>query len=219
MTAEITQKVNAVVSEYAAPTLKRHGFSKSGQRFWNRTEDAIWVFEFQRDKYNQGASGQFTVNLGLYHPRWAEAVVAIPRMSYMGDVKTKPAEQNCYLRERLDELYPVPDELRARNDTWWAVSARQSVDDLGASVVNAIDEYALPWFESYDGLEDAIAHLDERYSRMRNAWLQKVCAMIGRGLLGDRERAAELYALAREDAPNRGAMDNDFRDWKKSLGL
>ncbi|WP_299488746.1 DUF4304 domain-containing protein [Acaryochloris sp. IP29b_bin.137] len=219
MSVEVTEKVNAVILEYASPTLKRLGFSKSGQRFWHRTQESIWVLEFQRGKYNQGSNGEFTLNLGVYHPVWAHAVIEIPRLSFMGPVKKKPAEQDCFIRERLDELYGVPVHLRSKGSSWWGVSSHLRIPDLGDSVVSAIEEFAIPWFQRLNDLQSGVEYLDNRYSGLRNAWLYKVNAMIGMGLLGETQRASELYKLARKDSPNRGAMDTDFRDWRKSIGI
>jgi hypothetical protein len=123
MPAEVTAKINSVVSEHIAPTLKTHDFRKSGQRFWRRSPDCIWVFEIQRGKYNDGSRGEFTANLGVYHSSWVEAAISIPRLAFMGPVKDKPAEQNCYLRERLDELAFANTDNNSKH-SWWKVRLR-----------------------------------------------------------------------------------------------
>ncbi|MDH3716141.1 MAG: DUF4304 domain-containing protein, partial [Gammaproteobacteria bacterium] len=95
MPAEVTAKINAVVAEWISPALQAREF---------RSPECIRVFELQRGKYNKDSRGEFTINLGVYHPSWVQATATIPRMEFVGPVTDRPAEQYCFLRERLDEL-------------------------------------------------------------------------------------------------------------------
>ena len=219
MPAEVTIKINSVVSEHIAPVLKAHDFRKSGQRFWHRRPDCIWVFEIQRDKYNQGESGEFTANLGVYHPAWVEAAISVPRLEFMGPVTDKPAEQNCFLRERLDELVLHEANADEGDSSWWKVSPQISVAELGASITTAIEQHALPWFKRFSNLQVAVDVLDREYVGKRNAWFQKVTAMCGQALLGNNDRAAALYAAALSDYHDRGKMAREFADWRKAHGI
>lgn len=219
MPAEVTEKINLVVSQHVAPALKANDFRKSGQRFWHRQPDCIWVFEIQRGKYNQGRRGEFTANLGVYHPPWVEAATSVPRLAVMGPVTDKPAEQNCFLRERLDELAAAGADDVDSSNGWWTVSPRITVAELGQSVRTAIKQHALPWFRRYSELEAAVDFLDREYIGKRNAWFQKVAAMCGQALLGNRDRAAALYAAALGDYHDRGKMAKEFAEWRKIHGI
>ena len=219
MSAEVTNKVSSVLSEYIAPLLKAHDFRKSGQRFWHRRPDCIWVFEIQRGKYNHGSRGEFTANLGAYHPGWVDAAISIPRLQFMGPVTDKPAEQNCFLRERLDELVFADAGLDDSGGGWWKVSPQVSAAELGAPMTKAIEQYALPWFERFSDLEVAVNFLDQEYAGKRNAWFQKVAAMCGQALIGNVSRATALYAAALSDSPDRGKMVHAFANWRTVHGI
>ena len=218
MPAEVTIKINSVVAEHIAPALKAHDFRKSGQRFWHRRPDCIWVFEIQRGKYNQGARGEFTANLGIYHPGWVEAAISVPRLEFMGPVSDTPAEQKCFLRERLDELALEDASADEGSSSWWVVFPQVTVAGLGASLTTAIEQHALPWFTRFSDLEVAVDFLDHEYIGKRNAWLQKVAAMCGQALLGNRDRAAALYAAALSDHHDRGKMAHEVAAWRKAHG-
>jgi hypothetical protein len=68
MVAEITRKINDLVAHHIAPALRTNGFKRTGQRFRKGFGSHTWVVEVQRDKYNVGAEGSFTIYLGVYHP-------------------------------------------------------------------------------------------------------------------------------------------------------
>ena len=83
----------------------------------------------------------------------------------------------------------------------------------------AIDQHALPWFKRFSNLEVSVDFLDREYIGKRNAWFQKVAAMCGQALLGNRDRAAALYAAALSDYHDRGKMAQEFADWRKAHGI
>ncbi|MDH3714412.1 MAG: DUF4304 domain-containing protein, partial [Gammaproteobacteria bacterium] len=158
-------------------------------------------------------------NLGVYHPSWVQATATIPRMEFVGPVTDRPAEQYCFLRERLDELAFAEADADEWDSNWWQVSRHVSVAELGESVMSAFENHALPWFDKYSKLEDAVAYLDREYIGKNNAWLEKISAMCGQALLGNLDRAGALYAAALKESVNRNEMQKEFADWRKAHGI
>lgn len=125
-----------LLREHVAPTLRRSGFSGSGQDF-HRPIDGNWAaINFQRDRYSTAAKLRFTINLGT-----ASTAVRIED----GFVAEDPAREiECHWRTRIGTLLPSGD------DTWWDVPAGMLATEvrlLGEAIAGHLADRAIPALE------------------------------------------------------------------------
>lgn len=125
-----------LLREHVAPTLRRSGFSGSGQDF-HRPIDGNWAaINFQRDRYSTAAKLRFTINLGT-----ASTAVRIED----GFAAEDPAREiECHWRTRIGTLLPSGD------DTWWDVPAGMLATEarvLGEAIAGHLAERATPALE------------------------------------------------------------------------
>ena len=125
-----------MLREHVAPTLRRSGFSGSGQDF-HRQIDGNWAaINVQRDRYSTAAQLRFTINLGT-----ASTCVRVED----GFEPDDPAREiECHWRVRIGTLLP------SGGDTWWDVRAGMLAAEaqvLGESIAGHLIERGIPALE------------------------------------------------------------------------
>lgn len=210
MVAEITQKINAVVSKHMAPLLKSFGFKRYGQCFRKCFFEHTWVVEVQRDKYNSGKTGEFTVNLAVYHPKWIIATEEVPRACRV--LTDEPHAYQCLINERLDFLV-------TGRPGCWEVNESVTIEQIGTEVAEALAKHGIPWLEAMSPLQAAVSALTDHFIRLQGAWPYKTMAMFGWVALGQPDQAALLYAAACGDVVTAEEMERDFGDWGRKHGV
>lgn len=125
-----------MLREYVAPTLRRSGFSGSGQDFHRRIDGNWAAINFQRDRYSTAADLRFTINLGT-----ASTAVRLED----GFPPDEPAREIvCHWRTRIGLLLP------SGLDTWWNVRAGMLAVEaqvLGATIAGHLAERGVPALE------------------------------------------------------------------------
>lgn len=126
----------SMLREHVAPTLRRSGFSGSGQDFHRRIDGNWAAINVQRDRYSTAGELRFTINLGT-------ASTAV-RMED-GHAADDPAREiECHWRIRIGSLLP------SGGDTWWTVRAGMRAGDaeaLGETIARHLAEHGIPALE------------------------------------------------------------------------
>lgn len=174
MTAEINRSIDALVRDAIAPALKAAGFRKQGRTFRRSAGDAIHVVSVQGSKWNTGAEGKLTVNLGVYFPA---AAALLERSSH---VTESPSEADCLVRRRIGLLMP------ARQDHWWVIDKATNLVSLGGEIAAAWAQYGAPWLDPIPDLAAA--------GRMLAAEGSFYYAAVAALAVGDRPLAAKRLA-------------------------
>lgn len=84
----------------AAPDVEGVGLQKHGRTFVRDTGAAAQIFNVQASQWNQGAEGNFTLNLGVYFPAVAERRGQLAPGAYPRDVRQFAERQGIALPER-----------------------------------------------------------------------------------------------------------------------
>lgn len=221
MTAEITKQIDHIASKYLGPCLRVYDFKRTGRCFRSLLPECTLVIEIQGRKYNQRDRGQFTVNLGVYHPGWISAVLEIPALSKMIELSEKPHAYQCLVSERLDYLAFKNPDGTYMGDDWWDISPEIPIEQTGKSVVDAVEKFGIKWLQSMSSLDAAVVSKGEWAFRMKNTWRDKILSMVGYELLGDGSQAAKMYHAAVSENYNQDKMTGDILAWaiEKNLPL
>ena len=141
-----TERYAAMLRDEVAPRLRAIGFFGSGRRYVLPDGLEWLVVAFQRNRWNDEANVEFTINLfRVAKADWKGARSRHPRMSEQptGGAVERPGR---YLR--LHHLLPTDAQ-------WWAVRAGVDTAVLAGELVEALGRYGVPW------LRGEIRHSDE----------------------------------------------------------
>ena len=119
-----------VLSRWVGPTLREHGFSRSGSNFHLREHGNWGVINVQKSQKSTAAEVIFTVNLGVASQRLLEF--------WQQPSSRKPSVWDCHWQQRIGFL------LAAHRDTWWTIDATTPADAVGQEVARAIGDQAVP---------------------------------------------------------------------------
>lgn len=178
--SKIGKQLDEVLKESLTPFLKRKGFKKKGPNFHRKYDYRIEVINVQASKWNEGDKGQFTVNLGVYFPRVATIVEAVP-------FKGLPKEYDCTARKRIGHLMP------GGCDHWWKIDPSVSLEHLAADLTEKVEGYGLPWLAK-------MADLNEVKEELKNKNRAFVSAGIAL-LQGNQQQARKYLSLAFKQQP------------------
>ena len=70
--SEIGKRIDEIVNADLAVRLKAEGFRKSSRTFFRAAADHTAVVNIQASLHNEGNSGTFAINLGVYFPLFAQ---------------------------------------------------------------------------------------------------------------------------------------------------
>jgi hypothetical protein len=163
--------IDDVVKAAVVPPVRAAGF-KGTRRSWQRvSREAVAVVNVQASSYNSGATGRFTLNLGVEYP--------VIRKILDGAAIEKPKEYECILRARVGML-------AERRDVWWDVHPGFDQQGVVQRVHRALAEHALPWFERLETLEAGYEELRRRLDRRAS-----VAAAVALGKWSEAERMVD----------------------------
>jgi len=109
----------AIQSQFA-PTLRRDGFSGTGQRYWRVVGGQCQLVEVQGSRYG----GKFAVNMGIQP-------MSVPLSSGEFPQPKRMREMQCVLRKRL---------AIQRGDQWWGYQPNQPGMDAAGRAACAVYE-------------------------------------------------------------------------------
>jgi hypothetical protein len=140
--SDIGKAIDRCISLSLAPLLKKESFKKSGRTFLRKQAHWIHVVNVQANRWNAGASGSFTVNLGIYFPEVVQAI---------GWTQTTPSPPKgmCTISHRL---CVTPDET----DHWWKIHPESDLEEISGAIRAAWIQFGKPWLERYSVLTEAV---------------------------------------------------------------
>ena len=151
------------------------------------------VFNLQGSQWNQGSSGRFCVNVGVYFAQLEGTVKRFKRTTE--HEKLQP--YHCHFYLRLHDVVPSkrepwwPAQLTPGQDAWFEVGPEHELLALGDSLCRVVESYLLPWFAeraSVEALALGLAPTDIE---------QRAVAL---ALLGRKEEARQHAASSRDAA-------------------
>lgn len=207
MASVIGKRIDEVVKIGLAPLLKEHGFTRKSRTFRKAAGEAIQIVNVQANKWNQGDSGSFTINLGVYF----RAIEELADES----ITDLPGPGQFTASTRLGQLLPNPRDKwwKLRPKRWWEFSDRFTPDNAAIQVVDALHRYGLPWLErtnTCEGLREAFSHPAVFTSTIKPIALE----LLDRG----KDEAAKRLRQEIADTGNPGHVEY-LSEWGRKHGL
>jgi len=136
----------ALMRDHVGPVLRARGLRGSAGTYVVPAKDHWASVGFQRSVHSDRSAVAFTVNLTVASKHaWAEMRTRLPYLP------GRPAPNTIYgasiWQHRIGRLLP------SGEDMWWTVGPKTNLSSLAASVVGAIETYALPAIRSRLGEE------------------------------------------------------------------
>jgi len=124
---KIGEKIDYIVKSHIYSELKKLCYKKQARTFYKEMDNGDFhVVNIQGNKWNQGKSGSFTVNLGFY-PKELEDEFEL--FAFNKFPKNKfPKAHECPISERIGLLMPIG------NDYWWKINRSTNLDKIGENV-------------------------------------------------------------------------------------
>lgn len=130
--------------------LVSQGFKRKGRNLLREVGQGLdrhWqIINAQAGEWNAGASGVFYVNLALQFPAIQQVEAARPGKEWMRELLDKVGEEHGQLRERLQNFVPEGHRLWGSEI---AVAADEDLPVLAGALIEAVTQWALPWFVSH----------------------------------------------------------------------
>lgn len=133
--AAIARRIDKLIKSALVPMLEPLGFSRKARNFWRRQPSFIGVVNLQGNKWNEGDSGSFTLNFGVYFPELAKVLGAA--------VCDSPDEAECHVRERGGMLLDPP------GDRWWELGPGRDEVAVAEEVSALVKERGLRWIDDH----------------------------------------------------------------------
>lgn len=138
--------IDSITRDALKEPLRQHGYKKDKRTFRRSLERCVQVVNVQASSWNEGSSGRFTVNLGVYFSVLAD-------LGGIGRLTEKPLESDCLVRCRIGHLLP------GGNDRWWEVKADEDHTKTVSEVQHACVGEGQAWLDAYSDLSTARSFL------------------------------------------------------------
>ena len=133
-----------LITEYLAPCLKRHGYKKKNNVFFQQSADAITLISIQNSSMTIPETCQFTINLGVYFPQLAEL------LEQPGREKFPSRAELGQINVRIGKLIP-----KAPGDMWWRILPDNDWRSVAQDVTYAVETFGVPWVECVASIKAA----------------------------------------------------------------
>ena len=178
----IAKKIDLVLRGELARTLKSEGFRKHARTFVRERCGVQQIVNAQASQWNEGLTGNFTLNLGVYHPRVASRRGLVASGAY-------PREYESTARQRVGHLMP------GVSDYWWEITSSTDLETLAKDVDETYLQFGAPWLESMLELSSVFRFLETQSDPLMTA---AVALELGNTELAQRILAF-AYATARPE--------------------
>lgn len=128
------------VHRESSQTLRKYGFSRSGQTNYLQREGNWGLINFQRSKDRRTDAVVFTINIGIASGRLLRF---FPPPKFRVEATSKPDIWDCHCQERLGDLLP------AHRDTWWRINSETDIEPLVSEIRGYLIELAIPEINMY----------------------------------------------------------------------
>lgn len=192
--------IEPILDQYLAPILRMHDFRRKG-RLWNRQLNAISHVVFvQSGRWNDGTSGHFTANLGVFLPAAYQAIWGKLPPKWARDV-------DCTIIVRIgqvmeDGTLAVNAQRGKGRDFWWKFDATTDIEQLGRQIANVMVQHGLPFLEQFDSLAAIYDFLCSHPKEPMTGEPHTVLSLaVLKFQLGDEEGSRQLLQSASERFP------------------
>lgn len=196
--SKAAELIDSVIRNGLAQELKRAGYRKAARTWRRRVQDLTQVTNVQGSWTNEGTSGRFTINLGVYYPEAA-------RIHGLFPVKGNPNESDCIVSERIGFLMPVG------QDFWWTADADTDLELLGHELATTWSRHALPWLEAQTDPLSAANYMEKKGISFWAA----VLSVLG----GDRDRGLRLFTEIDAASSATPLWRAHAGEWRERLGF
>ncbi|MHC8947995.1 DUF4304 domain-containing protein [Sphingobacterium hungaricum] len=90
------EKFNQLIGETVNPLLKANGFSKKGLNFYRKSDELIFLFNFQKSQGNTSEQTKFYINCGIHSIKIDKEIGKTALI--------EPKEYECYFRRRISSI-------------------------------------------------------------------------------------------------------------------
>lgn len=121
----LQQIFNEFIKQDIKPFLATFGFNKKGLNFYKRTDNLIYLINFQKSAGNTANQVMFYVNCGIYAAELAQI--------QSKEILTAPKEVECHFRARMREITATaPDRF--------SITATTNLDDVRKMLLRGLGE-------------------------------------------------------------------------------
>jgi hypothetical protein len=138
--------IDGITRDALKEPLRQCGYKKDRRTFRRSLEHCVQIMNVQASSWNEGSSGRFTVNFGVYF--WVLA-----DLGGIGRLTDKPIEPDCLVRCRIGHLLPD------KNDRWWEVKADEDHTSVVSEVRQACICEGQAWLDAHSDLSSARSFL------------------------------------------------------------
>lgn len=96
------EKFNQLITAVVKPLLKENGFTKKGMNFYKRSDDLVFLLNFQNSHGNTAEQTKFYINCGI-HSTYIDKVIGRSEL-------VEPKEYECYFKDRISSLVNAVDD-------------------------------------------------------------------------------------------------------------
>lgn len=96
------EKFNQLITAVVKPLLKENGFTKKGMNFYKRSDDLVFLLNFQNSHGNTAEQTKFYINCAV-HSTYIDKVIGRSEL-------VEPKEYECYFKDRISSLVNAVDD-------------------------------------------------------------------------------------------------------------
>ena len=168
--------VRDTVTKLIAPSLKRQGYVRNGQTFYQTIGELTRIINLQSNSYNTNEDGTFSLNFSVHHPRAYEAEYGDPAPRW-------PKEYTALLRLEVEGI--------PANATY-AYKRGDDLQALAQTICDAIIDKAVPYLSKIQTIDDVINLLGTKAECLRTVY-SHVHKGIAHAIAGQPEIAREHF--------------------------
>ena len=169
----VRERYDDLLRSAVAPTLRAAAFKKRRNTFSRQHPGGWELIDFQASQFGTRDAVSFTINLGLAFTE------------LLGVTDGPPMLGRAHIRERIGRL------LEDGQDRWWDLRSDSDYSVVGADVVAALTDTALPWLRQRATLAQVLAGVRSRPAEFLERWhLARLAVLLERS-----DRPAEALEL------------------------
>jgi hypothetical protein len=131
---------NQLIKESVHPFLKKHGFKKRNLNFYRRTDELVFVINFQKGKWNSHEAVDFFINCGIYSNVLAKTIGQ--------EIIEFPPTHFCHFDKRIETI-------TGNNRCWFSILPETDIGILTAEVIEQI-RLLVAYYEAIKTNDDLI---------------------------------------------------------------
>ena len=182
---EKTMGLATILTDVVQPLLARVGF-KGKSYLWNRDRGGfIDVIEFQLGKATVRSQEQFTINAGVFVPRFYELTWGKKHKGFVREV-------DCTVRGRVGQIIQSRFDGKAL-DKWWHLDTEEATFICSSELPTVLTQHILPFLEEHGSFRHIYDFLSARAGWEREFPLNRLYLALVLSELGHQEKADSVF--------------------------